>query len=155
MEMVFDAKSASPSALRDLAKHAAGGAAAFGGALIVAGAWLPWFSLYAGLHPLRGISALNGRILLAGGAVALLMGLALLVRDHRRLRRLLGALGIGLALFAAWILMGVPETYRTMQENPMLVARVGPGLFVAMFGALIVVAAPFIKRPSSDSPGSR
>lgn len=123
----------------------AGAAAACGGVLIVAGAWLPWFSLYAGLHPLRGITALNGRLLLAGGVVAALMGLALLVRDDRRLRWLLAGLGIGLSVFAAWILFGVPATYRTMQENPMLVARIGPGLFVALLGALIVVAAPLIK----------
>lgn len=139
---------AAPAASRSARGLAAGGAAALGGALIVAGAWLPWFSLYAGLHPLRGITGLNGRLLLAGGAAAAVVGLALLVRDDRRRRGLLGSLGVGLAVFSAWLLLGVPTTYRTMQENPMLVARIGPGLFVVLLGALLVVAAAFIRRPT-------
>lgn len=117
-----------------------------GGALIIAGTLLPWFSLYAGLHPLRGTAGLNGRLLLAGGAVAVLLGLALFVRGDRRLRRVLGGLGVGLAIFAAWILLGLPATYRTMQDNPMLVARIGPGVFVAMLGALVVAAAALTRR---------
>ncbi len=42
-------------------------AAVVGGALIATGAFLPWLSLFAGLHPLRGVIGLNGRLLAAGG----------------------------------------------------------------------------------------
>lgn len=141
MHLVPDARPVAPRSI------AAGGVAALGGALIVAGAWFPWFSLYAGLHPLRGITAINGRLLVIGGAAAAALGLALLVRDDRRLRTMLGCLGGGLLGFATWILVGVPATYRAMQQNPMLVARIGPGLFVVLLGALLVVAAPFVRRP--------
>jgi len=111
-----------------------------GGALVVVGAWLPWFSLYAGLHPLRGTSALNGQLLVAGGLAAVLIGLGLLIPSRRALRWPLGGLGLSLTLFTTWILLGVPATYRAMQENPLLVARLGPGLIVVMLGALLISA---------------
>src|SRR6266700_5520350 len=38
------------------------------------GAFLPWLTLYAGLHPLRGVIGLNGRVFAAGGAVCLVAG---------------------------------------------------------------------------------
>src|SRR5216110_896890 len=44
-------------------------AAVAGGGLMAIGAFLPWLTLYAGLHPLRGVIGLNGRVLAAGGAV--------------------------------------------------------------------------------------
>src|SRR3989442_10779266 len=49
-------------------------AAVAGGALVAIGAFLPWLTLYAGLHPLRGVIGLNGRVLAAGGAVCLVAG---------------------------------------------------------------------------------
>ncbi len=142
----------SKSEARSLRPIAAGLAGAIGGTLIIVGTVLPWFSLYAGLHPLRGIMGLNGRLLLAGGAVAAIIGTVLLFRDLRPLRLLLGGLGIGLALFAGWILLGVPATYRTLQENPMLVAQIGPGLFVALLGTLVVGGALLPQRFTRRAP---
>src|SRR5207244_10958570 len=49
-------------------------AAVAGGGLMAIGAFLPWLTLYAGLHPLRGVIGLNGRFLAAGGAVCLVAG---------------------------------------------------------------------------------
>src|SRR5436309_15865396 len=49
-------------------------AAVVGGVLMAIGAFLPWLTLYAGLHPLRGVIGLNGRILVAGGALCLVAG---------------------------------------------------------------------------------
>src|SRR2546425_8144040 len=49
-------------------------AAVAGGALLAIGAFLPWLTLYAGLHPLRGVIGLNGRVLAAGGAGCLVAG---------------------------------------------------------------------------------
>jgi len=56
-------------------------AAVAGGVLMAIGAFLPWLTLYAGLHPLRGVIGLNGRVLAAGGAVCLVAGV-------RRIQRL-------------------------------------------------------------------
>src|SRR5437763_12291951 len=50
-------------------------AAVAGGAMMATGAFLPWLTLFAGLHPLRGVIGLNGRVLAAGGAVCLVAGI--------------------------------------------------------------------------------
>src|SRR5881628_528032 len=63
-------------------------AAVAGGGLMAIGAFLPWLTLYAGLHPLRGVIGLNGRVLAAGGAVCLVAGVRGWGRRARRLRRL-------------------------------------------------------------------
>lgn len=115
-----------------------------GGTLVVVGSWLPWFTLYAGLHPLRGITGLNGQLLAAGGLLAAVVSVMLLTKPRRTLHWLLGGLGLCLALFTAWILAGVPATYRAMQENPLLVAQTGPGLWVVLGGALLVVTSAVI-----------
>ena len=49
-------------------------AAVASGMLIALGAFLPWLSLFAGLHPMRGVIGLNGRLLAVGGALCLVAG---------------------------------------------------------------------------------
>lgn len=115
-----------------------------GGTLVMVGSWLPWFTLYAGLHPLRGITGLNGQLLAAGGLLAAGVSVMLLMKPRRALHWILGGLGICLALFTAWILAGVPATYRAMQENPLLVAQRGPGLWVVLGGALMVMSSTVV-----------
>lgn len=105
-----------------------------GGCALVAGALLPWMSLFAGLQRYPGIAGLNGRLLLAGGASAIAGGLVVFARP--RLRRLLGALGIVLTAFDVWILIGLRSTLRELGHHPLLLARPGSGLFVALAGAL-------------------
>ncbi len=116
-----------------------------GGTLVIVGSWLPWFTLYAGLHPLRGITGLNGKLLAASGLLAAFVGLLLLMKPRRALHWLLCSLGLCLTLFTAWILAGVPATYRAMQENPLLVAQLGPGLWVVLGGTLLIAAGASIK----------
>lgn len=116
-----------------------------GGTLVIVGSWLPWFTLYAGLHPLRGITGLNGQLLAAGGLLAAFVGLLLLMKPRRSFHWLLCSLGLCLTLFTAWILAGVPATYRAMQENPLLVAQLGPGLWVVLGGTLLIAAGASIK----------
>ncbi len=111
-----------------------------GGMLVILGTWLPWFTLYAGLHPLRGIAGLNGRLLAAAGLLAAAFSVMMLTNPRPAWRWALGALGLVTTLFSTWILAGVPATYRTMQENPLLVAQTGPGLWVVLCGALLVMA---------------
>jgi hypothetical protein len=116
-----------------------------GGTLVIVGSWLPWFTLYAGLHPLRGITGLNGQLLAAGGLLAAVVSVMLLTKPRRSLHWLLGSLSLCLTLFTAWILAGVPATYRAMQENPLLVAQLGPGLWVVLGGTLLIAAGASIK----------
>jgi hypothetical protein len=111
-----------------------------GGVLVAVGAQLPWISLFAGLHKYPGIHGLYGRLAFAGGVVAALGGLTMLARAERFIRPLVACIGVALALFAAWILIGLRATTQQLHEHPMIVARPGPGLFVVLTGALMVAA---------------
>ncbi|MFL5577060.1 MAG: hypothetical protein ACJ79S_13940 [Gemmatimonadaceae bacterium] len=115
-------------------------AAMIGGALTGIGAVLPWLSLFAGLQSYSGMTGLYGRLLFAGGVVAIVGGLAALVRPSRWLRAAIGALGILLVLFASWLVLGLRSATRALAAHPLLIARPGPGLVVALAGALVVAA---------------
>src|SRR5207247_7157934 len=71
--------------------------------LIALGAFLPWLSLFAGLHPLRGVIGLNGRLLAAGGVLCLVAGVRYWQRPGPRLRRTVAVLGWGLTGFTIWL----------------------------------------------------
>src|SRR5262245_21313699 len=81
---------------------------------------------------------LYGRLLFAGGALALAGGVAILVRSNPWLRPGVGGLGLLLALFTSWLLLGLRSTTRRLGGHPLLIARPGPGLFVALVGALVI-----------------
>ena len=49
-------------------------------------------------------------------------------------------------LFSLWIGAGLAETCQSMLANPMMVPRLGPGLFVAALGAVVVTATPLLLR---------
>ncbi len=109
-----------------------------GGALVV-GALLPWITLFAGLYTYRGIIGLNGRLMLAGGVLAVAGGVWLFIRDSLAVRRALGGLGLVLLAFAIWLLI---QQYAMLQDmvvnQPMTVPGIGPGLFVTSGGALLL-----------------
>jgi hypothetical protein len=111
-----------------------------GGAALVVGALLPWMSLFAGLDRYRGVAGLYGRILLVGGILAITGGVALLVRPAHRIRTALGLLGAVLAGLASWVLLGLRATTGALRHHPLLLARPGPGPFVAFAGGLVVAA---------------
>ncbi len=119
-------------------------AAAVGGALMTIGAFLPWLSLFAGLHPLRGVIGLNGRVLAVGGAVCLVAGVSYWRRPAPGLERAVAAIGLALTGFAIWLTVQLLITYRELRANPMLVPRLGPGLFLVLVGSLLAggTAAP-------------
>ena len=117
-----------------------GGVAVSGGLLLTVGALLPWMSLFAGLHQYAGVDGLYGRLILAGGVLVGLGGALMYTRSFRFTRPLVGGLGLVLVGFAVWILIGLRATTRQLGDHPMLVARPGPGLFVALAGAVVAAA---------------
>jgi hypothetical protein len=114
--------------------------AAGGGSIVAAGTMLPWISLFAGLHSYPGIAGLYGRMMFAGGTLAVAGGVAILVRPDSRLRLAIGGLGVALTVFTVWVLWGLRSTTRGLERHPFLLARPGPGLFVVLAGALLVAA---------------
>jgi hypothetical protein len=112
--------------------------ATIGGGALVAGALLPWMSLFAGLQRYRGVAGLYGRLLLLGGVFAIAGGIALLVRRRPRLRFAVGALGAILSAFAWWVLDGLRATTHSLEHHPLMLARAGPGVFVALAGAVFI-----------------
>jgi len=117
-----------------------------GGALIAAGAALPWLTLFAGLQAYRGIIGWNGRAMLVAGAVVALGGAASLVGHAglvtRRLISLLAAVVGGSAMVLVVRLMG---TWRDLvSRDAMMVARPGIGLPVVVVGAIVAAAAIFV-----------
>ena len=113
------------------------------------GAFLPWLTLYAGLHPLRGVIGLNGRVLATGGAVCLVAGVRGWLRPAPSVWWVVGVLGGALAGFGVWLMAQLLITYHQLRANPMLVPRLGPGLFLAVGGALVAgaTAARGLRRP--------
>jgi hypothetical protein len=128
--------------------------AASGGSALVVGALLPWMSLFAGLQRYAGVSGLYGRLLLIGGATAIVAGLAMVVRPRRRLRPVVGVLGLLLTAFASWVLYGLRATLRGLEHHPLLLARPGAGLFVALAGALLitVLIVPHSRGAAARAP---
>jgi VIT1/CCC1 family predicted Fe2+/Mn2+ transporter len=115
-------------------------AAVLGGALTCVGAMLPWLTLFAGLQSYSGLVGLYGRLVLAAGVLATVGGVVMTTRSDRWLRRTLGGLGIALTLFVVWLLVGLRSTTGDLRHHAMLLARPGPGLFVALVGAILIAS---------------
>ncbi len=136
----FPARSTLPKLRAWSRRNGAALLAVAGGALIVAGTLLPWFTLFAGLHRFPGTTGLYGRLLLAGGLVVLAGGIRLFFVGGRTLSWSVGGIGLVLLAFAGWLTRGLFEVFQQMTANPMLVARLGPGLFVSTAGAALATA---------------
>lgn len=136
-----------PDALRDWREAVP---AVAGGVIVAVGAVLPWMSLFAGLHPYSGITGLYGRLTFAGGVLSVIGGVALLARPDPRLRRVIGGLGLALALFAAWVLLGLHQITRQVSQHPFLLPRTEPGLFFVIAGALVMAALLFESRRRNE-----
>jgi hypothetical protein len=118
-----------------------------GGAIVILGARLCWFSLFAGLQPYRGVDVLNGRLLAVGGGLSILAGVWFSLRGDLRLRWGIGLLGFVLLAFASWSLAQLRVIYRQLAADPFVVARLGPGLIVVTAGALLIFATLFLRDP--------
>src|SRR5215467_3107082 len=126
------------SRLRSISHPSIAAGAISGGALVIVGAWLSWFSLFAGLQPYRGMDVLNGRLLAGCGALSVLAGVAFLWRSSSRLRWGIGLLGFALLAFASWSLVQLVIMYRQLSTDPMILPKLGPGLIVIVVGASLV-----------------
>jgi hypothetical protein len=119
-----------------------------GGAAVVLGSLLPWMSYFAGLVPLRGVTGLNGRILVGAGIVGLLLGCALAWKGAATVRayarRGAGVLGLAVAAASIWLLLGVWQLTRIHASNAMLAPRPGAGLLVVLFGGCLLSLAAWV-----------
>ena len=126
---------------------AAGLAGAAAGAVILAGAFLPWVETFAGLIGIPGVRGSNGRILVAAGILIAVAGLWHAVRGGSRSRWLVGIGGFAALGFSGYLLIQLAATLRTLGGDSMVLARGGPGLWVSAGGSLLAFATFFL--PSS------
>ena len=148
------ARSARPARRLDRHRSAIVALGLIGGAAAVAGSTLPWLSLYAGLHPITGLDGLNGRVLAGLGGFALAAALAHAIRGGQGTRWLLGMSGFALAAFAGWLGVQLLGTVSELSADPLLVARLEPGLAVSIVGGSLVFATLFVP-PARDEPTVR
>jgi hypothetical protein len=107
---------------------------------VIVGALLPWLSVYAGLQTYSGVVGLNGRLLLAAGAVGVVAAVGYLLTGWLPLRWALGLWGFGLLAFSGWLIVQLLAAYQRLAADPLFLARLGPGLFVAAAGAAMLAA---------------
>ena len=129
-------------------RTAVGLTAAAGGATIAAAAFLPWVSAFAGLIQVPGVRGSNGRIMLAAGIVIAAAGLYHVIRGGTWSRWLVGLAGGGALAFSGYLLIRLTQSIRALGGDSMVIARGGPGLWVAAAGSLVAFATLFL--PSSS-----
>jgi hypothetical protein len=114
-----------------------------GGSAVMVGALLPWMTFFAGLQRVSGVTGLYGRLLLGAGAVACVLAVGLRLRRATFARWVPPVLMVeGAVLFGSAIVLAARAW--TMVSAPgmaMMVPAVGPGLFVVMGGALLLMVA--------------
>jgi hypothetical protein len=106
------------------------------GAVVLAGAFLPWVSVFAGLMQIPGIRGGNGRVLAAAGALIIAAGLWDLAGGGPRARWAGGLAGFAAAGLSGYLLIQLNASMSVLGGDSMVVARSGPGLPVALAGAL-------------------
>ncbi|HEV2084085.1 MAG TPA: hypothetical protein VGR09_03310 [Gemmatimonadales bacterium] len=114
-----------------------------GGVLVMAGALLPWLTLFAGLQRYSGMVGWYGRGIFASGTLAVAGALWRRGRPPWWLRRMIAGLGAVLVVFSGWLLLGLHQIIQH-GASPMLVPRAGPGLFVVLAGAGLLSIAPAV-----------
>lgn len=109
-----------------------------GGSLLMAGAALPWLTLFAGLHPYSGLVGMYGWLIFGAGVIALAAGVATLRITPAWAAWATTVFGCVVLGFALWLMAGLQQTIHRPAAM-MFVPRPGPGLFVVLSGAAIIV----------------
>jgi hypothetical protein len=123
----------------------AAAAAIGGGGVVIAGALLPWLTLFAGLYTYPGITGPNGWFILAGGVLAVLAGACLIWKPRPWIGQLAGAVGLVLLGTSLWLVVQQQALLAELLEHhPMTVAGWGPGLLVVAIGAFMVALVPLL-----------
>jgi hypothetical protein len=102
---------------------------------------------FAGLVPLRGLIGLNGRLFLAAGVASIALGFPrsrAAVGTRGRWRVFTAFIGVTVGTGAVWLLIGVRELTGTHGANAMLAPKPGSGLWVVLFGGILVAFAAAI-----------
>jgi hypothetical protein len=136
-----------PAPLRNW-RLAAGLTGAAAGAVIAAGAFLPWVETFDGLIGIPGVRGSNGRIVVAAGVLIAVAGLWHAVRGGSRSRWLAGLGGFAALGFSSYLLIQLAATLRTLGGDSMVLARGGPGLWVCAGGSLAAFATLFLPMPA-------
>jgi hypothetical protein len=110
------------------------------GAVVLAGAFLPWVGVFAGLMQIPGVRGGNGRMLAVAGALIIAAGLWDLAGGSPRARWAGGLAGFAAAGFSGYLLIQLNASMRALGGDSMVVARPGPGLPVALAGSLAAFA---------------
>ena len=131
-------------------RAAAGLTSVAAGAVILAGAFLPWVEAFAGLVQVPGVRGINGQILAAAGALIAVTGLYQLVRGGQAARWITGLTGFAAVAFSGYLLIQLAKTMRVLGSDSMVIARSGPGLWVAAAGSAAAFATLFFP-PSSQA----
>jgi hypothetical protein len=120
------------------------------GAVVIAGAFLPWVGVFAGLIQIPGVRGGNGRVLAAAGALIVAAGLWDLAGGSHRARWAGGLAGFAATGFSGYLLIQLNASMRVLGGDSMIVARPGPGLPVALAGALAAFAT-LLLPPSAQA----
>jgi hypothetical protein len=129
---------------------AAGLVSVAAGAAIVIGTALPWVETFAGLIGIPGLRGSNGRILAAAGIVIVAAGIYHLIRGGQATRWLAGLAGFAALGFSGYLLIQLTQSLSVLGADSMVVARGGPGLWVAAAGSAAAFGTLFFP-PSSQT----
>jgi len=129
-------------------RTAIGLTAVTGGATIVAGAFMPWVEAFAGLVQIPGVRGSNGRVLAAAGLFIVITGLVHIFRGGSRSRWLMGLAGFAATAFSGYLLIRLVASVHALGGDSMVIARSGPGLWVAAAGSVLAFAT--LLFPSSS-----
>src|ERR1035437_10188288 len=121
-------------------RAAAGLTSVAAGAVILAGAFMPWVEAFAAVFRVSGVRASNGRSLAAGGALIVAAGLYQLAGGGQLARWLTGLAGFGAAGSSGYLMIQLARSMRVVGGDSMMIARGGPGLWVVAAGSVAAFA---------------
>lgn len=130
--------------------------------LVVVGALAPWLSFFAGLQPIRGTDGPWGLVLAGLGLAAGAIATVHLFTAHPSSRWLLAGAGFGVLTIAAPLGVMLLAEFRMLAADPLLIARIEPGLGIVLLGGSLLAATSFVPiitpgetAPTRPAPSTR